>query len=1007
MQRRFFALFLAVFLAFSLVPSARAAESVPDEGSSSEAQTYAIVRDSQNGEINISDLTPDEWDFYYQSAGQTVSFSLSTEEGFVLKDSVSVELNDYNSNPVVITRDYDGNATGTVALSYDETSGLYSFTMPESAVLIAAHFEDPASVTPPAQSHIISVPYGGVAEIAVNLLTVNESGESIATQLIPDSDGWCYAQEGDLISFSATYPTGYSLLDSVSIRDGDKDLTFPNPSLIVRGVNGIESFFTPDYDAINGVYTFTMPDSDVYLYMDFGVNSSTTEPGIPRYVSDDAINGSITFINLSEDEFGYYAYAGAPVSFSVSPEEGYVPSGSALYAGESLEGNPLAVLRDDYGEITGTVELSYDENTGLYSFTMPDDNVLVLATFEDPAGPAYSLVVPTGGETEYIVTLLTPNEDGEGFTATQLTPDEYGFVEVHEGDLISVSVNAPEGYVPDSEIRWEIDEDTTLTFPNPSLLTFDEDGIPSAVGELIYDEATNSYSFTMPAMSVNFFCDYIPGGSSSYSLSVPYGSEIEYIVTLLTPNEDGEGYTATQLTPDEYGLVEVNEGDLISISVNAPEGYTPESEVRIYIDEETSFTFPNPSLLKFNEDGLPEKAADLVYDEETNSYSFTMPADYVGFYMDYTGPEYYWIINSALNGTVTLIDRTAYEETYYAEADETVYFSITPDEGFHAAEGFSITVGDNTTECSNPSILVYDENYDIADIITPDYDSSTKLYSFKMPASNVSIWVDFHPNQEGSDDPDSEKLFIGRNPGEGGTIEFIDNETWSADEGDKVPFKVIPDKGYAIDEVRVIKAKYVEDGSIETIDGEYLDAITKNEDGSYTFTMPDSPVQIIASFKPLYVSTDAKLSYTKGSKKPVVATFKRAVDDASCYSHFAGKVEVGGKEAKRGEAYTDASGSTVITFSPDYLESLSTGDHDVRVVFDDGEVTVPLSIAAATNTSDGGTTAPGSNATQPATDSPATGDTGNLILWFTLMALTGAGMFGTAILRKKNYRVIR
>lgn len=63
MQRRFFALFLAVFLAFSLVPSARAAESVPDEGSSSEAQTYAIVRDSQNGEINISDLTPDEWEF--------------------------------------------------------------------------------------------------------------------------------------------------------------------------------------------------------------------------------------------------------------------------------------------------------------------------------------------------------------------------------------------------------------------------------------------------------------------------------------------------------------------------------------------------------------------------------------------------------------------------------------------------------------------------------------------------------------------------------------------------------------------------------------------------------------------------------------------------------------------------------------------------------------------------------------------------------------------------------
>ena len=833
-------------------------------------------------------------------------------------------------------------------------------------------------------------------------------------ELETNEDGtyFVYPDSFTTISFTVNPDDNYTIADSYPAEGNESSAPLPNPH--VKVYDGDEVLIIPPTFE-DGKYSFDMPDNDICICV-YCEEDQTPSDGIPRYIITDVQNGSITFtsnnVSVDEDDF-YYTASGRTVFFSLTPESSDFQL-APFYKPWSEDGNseqydnPVVVTRDEDAEITGTIELTYNEETELYSFTMPDENVLIVAHYIDPENPPVneedSLVfgIPDTGVEVY---LLTPDESGEGYTATQLTPNEYGFVYVQAGDLISFSVTAPEGSSIPSTANVGIDGETTAaTINNPCLFQFDEEFMPVYLSDaLAYDEESGTYSFIMPDENTYLFVNFLESENDDLIVGLSYGGVAEYVVSVLTPNEDGDGYIATQVTPDENYWCHVNEGDLISVSAIVPDGYVLDSEVRYLIDDVT-YTYPNPSVLSHAE-AIPQIAAELVYDEETDSYIFTMPGESVYLYMDFVEPEVYGISLAPYQGTITIEGITPTEDGfYYAAPEDEVFFSLTPDEGCTLGDSYNMEFEGKAQEFSNPVIFLFDmETFDFVDYLTPDYDEETGLYSFIMPTTMVSIHVEFIGGQGTTNpgtDPDDEKLFIGRNPGEGGIIEFIDNETMSADEGDKVPFKVIPDKGYAIDEVKIVKARYLEDGSIETIDGEYLDSLQKDEDGSYTFTMPGSPVQIIATFKPLYNPDSTKLSYTKGSKKSVVITIKRSVDDASCHGHFTGKVTIGGKTATRGKDFTDASGSTVITLLPDYLEALANGDQDVVITFDDGEVTLPLSVAAATATTN--------NSTTPSTtDSPATGDTGNLTLWIALMALAGAGMFGTAALRKKNYCSIR
>lgn len=89
------------------------------------------------------------------------------------------------------------------------------------------------------------------------------------------------------------------------------------------------------------------------------------------------------------------------------------------------------------------------------------------------------------------------------------------------------------------------------------------------------------------------------------------------------------------------------------------------------------------------------------------------------------------------------------------------------------------------------------------------------------------------------------------------------------------------------------------------------------------------------------------------------------------FSKFVG-IEVDGKEVDA-KNYTAKSGSTVITLKGSYLEALSVGTHTITVVYTDGETDGSFQIAAKTN-------------------SPATGDDFNVMLWTAAMLLSVVGM---------------
>ena len=135
--------------------------------------------------------------------------------------------------------------------------------------------------------------------------------------------------------------------------------------------------------------------------------------------------------------------------------------------------------------------------------------------------------------------------------------------------------------------------------------------------------------------------------------------------------------------------------------------------------------------------------------------------------------------------------------------------------------------------------------------------------------------------------------------------------------------------------------------------------------------------------KELYKSLLGTVDWQDGSGKSAEFQIKRAVDDMMCHELFTGEVYVDGNLARRGIDFTDRTGSTFITFKPEFLKTLSAGNHIIKVVFKDGETSVVLKILEAVATP------------TPAVDAtPVTDDTANPFLFVALilMSMTGAAV---------------
>ena len=88
--------------------------------------------------------------------------------------------------------------------------------------------------------------------------------------------------------------------------------------------------------------------------------------------------------------------------------------------------------------------------------------------------------------------------------------------------------------------------------------------------------------------------------------------------------------------------------------------------------------------------------------------------------------------------------------------------------------------------------------------------------------------------------------------------------------------------------------------------------------------------------------TEGGLSYTKGSGETLVSRFERSIDNPSTIEHFLG-IDIDGSSVSP-QNYDTESGSVIIKLKPSYLDTLTPGEHTLKVLFDDGFTTTKFNI---------------------------------------------------------------
>ena len=222
-------------------------------------------------------------------------------------------------------------------------------------------------------------------------------------------------------------------------------------------------------------------------------------------------------------------------------------------------------------------------------------------------------------------------------------------------------------------------------------------------------------------------------------------------------------------------------------------------------------------------------------------------------------------------------------------------------------------------------------------------------YTFKQPASDVTVTVAFKDEETTDPSDPTEEHEITVKPSESGKT-TVSDETPKA--GDTVTITATPDEGVEVEKV------VVKDASGQEI------TVTKNSDGTYSYLQPDGDVTIEVTYKPNY-------KFTKGDGSSVLKTSGNDLSFTAngAFDKFTG-IEVDGKAVDAAN-YTAKAGSTIITLKGSYLKTLSAGKHTITVKYTDGQTQGTFYV---TLTGDGTT--------------PPTGDNSQIALWIGLMTVS-------------------
>ena len=373
------------------------------------------------------------------------------------------------------------------------------------------------------------------------------------------------------------------------------------------------------------------------------------------------------------------------------------------------------------------------------------------------------------------------------------------------------------------------------------------------------------------------------------------------------------------------------------------------TDYAILTDAVSGHTLSAVTLTSGNGIITPSKASIQDANEEnvTNNYSISYVSGDVTVLAKISCTVTFKVVNGSWNDENLTGDQTVILEGYEGDT-------------------LKLTVAQIPSVGNNPAETYKEGSWDsMPGVETSFANGTTKIYTYTYAAKKATTLSDLTDDQKPTskkelkeDGKDQILVLDPKNLPEGYTIEYSTDggKTWSA----------------------------VPTGKES---GEYTIEVFYKADENHTDFFGDTLNVIIQG---VYNQTESDGDWTKGSGKTYTFRIKKAFNDEVTYDNLTG-VFVDGKPVEAGKDYTPAKGSAIITFAADYLETLSVGEHKIRVTFKDGETSVVLKILAAI-----ATPAPAVDAT------PTTGDTSMPILWATLILLSMAGTSVVVMRRRKK-----
>ncbi len=577
-------------------------------------------------------------------------------------------------------------------------------------------------------------------------------------------------------------------------------------------------------------YTFTMPASDVTI-------TASWDEMMYNVVADAVGNGSVSVDPTS-------AHAGSEITVTTSTEDGY---GCDVTA-EDANGNPVTVTQ------TG-------DNT--YTFNMPAADVTVTATF-------------TANEYSVSVDPIPENGTITGYPETATV-----------GDTVSFTVTPATGY--------ELVEGSVTVNGSAEGVHFDG---THYTFEMPAEAVTITAEFK--AIEYNIFADAGKGGTiEGLDSSAAYGTPVSFTVT---PEDSYEVGTVsilingayTPLTPDASGTYtfEMPATDVTIVATFTANSYdvsavqTTGGTIAGYptsatVGESVSFTVTPETGYELVEGSVTVNGGAVTVHFDGTNYMFEMPAGAAEITAAFELATYNIFAEAYPHGTVEVSTTTAnYNDTItvtvhpadgyvsdgititdagggqvgYTKVDDVTYtFTMPPSDVTVAAtftiDSFTVTpiqaangtiLVSPTTASSGTVITVTvtpDEGYECTGITIDGAEVEAHRngdeWTFIMPAADIEVTPTFEiASYEMAVDENAEKGTLGV---EIDGVEVTDNPV-DVKCGSEVTLTPQPNEGEELEGI-VIRDASGKDVS-DQVD------LTKNDDGTYTFTMPAYPVSV-------------------------------------------------------------------------------------------------------------------------------------------------------------------